>query len=56
MITDQRESLASGIFLMTHRPALGALFDHVFQQARTMARNPGRDCRALRHDERARSA
>lgn len=56
VITDQRESLANGIFLMTHRPALGALFDHVFQQARTMARNPGRDCRALRHDERARSA
>lgn len=55
VITDQNENLASGVFLMTHRPALGQLFDHVFAQARGMARNPGRDCRALRHDEQPRS-
>ncbi len=55
VVTDQNENLASGVFLMVHRPALGQLFDHVFQQALTMSRNPGRDCRSLRHDERARS-
>ena len=54
VITNENENLASGVFLMTHRPALGQLFDHVFQQARGMARNPGRDCRALRHDEEPR--
>lgn len=54
VITNENENLATGVFLMTHRPALGALFDHVFQQARGMARNPGRDCRALRHDEEPR--
>ena len=54
VITNDNENLASGIFLMVHRPALGQLFDHVFQQARGMANNPGRDCRSLRHDERSR--
>lgn len=54
VITDQNESLASGVFLMVHRPALGQLFDHVFAQARGMADNAGRECRSLRHDERSR--
>lgn len=54
VITDQNERLASGVFLMVHRPALDQLFNHVFQQARAMADDPGRACRALRHDERPR--
>lgn len=54
VITNDNENLATGVFLMVHRPALGQLFDHVFQQARGMANNPGRECRSLRHDERSR--
>jgi hypothetical protein len=56
VITNENENLATGVFLMVHRPALGQLFDHVFQQARGMARNAGRDCRALRYDEEPRSS
>lgn len=56
VITDENENLASGVFLMVHRPALGQLFDHVFQLARGMARNPDRECRALRYDEEPRSS
>ncbi|MBN8552347.1 MAG: hypothetical protein J0L52_05575 [Caulobacterales bacterium] len=54
VVTNLGENLANGVFLMTHRPALDALFDHVFQQTRNKARNPGRECRGLRHDEESR--
>lgn len=55
VVTNLDEELASGVFLMVHRPALDAMFNHAFQQARQAAENPGRHCRGLRHDERARS-
>lgn len=55
VITNQNERLASGIFLMVHRAALDDLFNHVYRQARDAARGSGHGCRALRHDERARS-
>lgn len=55
VITNLDERLASGVFLMTHRPALDALFDHAFNQLRPALSEPARRCRSPRHDERLRS-
>lgn len=54
VVTEHNERLATGVFLMVHRPALDAMFDHAFQQVRPRLAN-GRGCRALRHDEWSRA-
>ena len=56
VITGDNERLANGVFNLTTRPAMDALFDRAFEVARGHARNPGRECRTLRHDERQREA
>ena len=51
MVTDLDEQMANGVFLLTHRPALDGLFDHVWCQAYMAAQNWRRECRAPRYDE-----
>lgn len=55
VVTNLNEELVSGVFLMTHRPALDAMLNHAFGQVRQAANDPRRNCRAPRHDERLRS-
>lgn len=54
-VTDLGEVMSTGVFLMVHRPALDALFDHAFQQLRPSLEDPQRQCRSPRYDEHLRS-